>query len=306
MDGTEPHNHPEKEIMKSSIPVVTFALSIAVIPALSHAQDSDEDLLARGTYLMEGIVACGNCHTPKTKDGVPIEELKLAGGFVIEAPIFRAYAPNITPDKETGIGTWTDEEIIVAIRDGLRPDGTIIGPPMPSPFYRDISDTDARALVAYLRNIEPIRNVVQKSEYDVPLPPNYGPMIREVPDVLRDDPVAYGSYLANSLGHCFECHTHMIEGRHDFENGFGLGGNSYTNPFALELVTASSNITPHPALGIGAWSDDDIKKAITQGVRPDGRKLQPFMGFQYYRNISDEDIDALIAYMRSIPPLPAE
>ena len=290
--------------MKPSIQA--FVFSFTLLPAVLYAQDTDEDLLARGTYLMEGIVACGNCHTPKTPDAVPREELKYAGGFVIEEPIFRAYAPNITPDEETGIGTWSDDEIIVAIRDGLRPDGTILGPPMPSPFYREISDTDARAMVAYLRNLEPIRNVVPKSEYDIPLPPSYGPPIGSVPDVPRDDPVAYGKYLAGSLGHCFECHTNMIEGRHDFENGFGLGGNPYLNPFELEFATVSSNITPHPTLGLGEWSDDDIKTAITEGVRPAGRILAPFMAFRYYKSMTDEDLDALVAYMRSIPVLPKD
>jgi mono/diheme cytochrome c family protein len=255
---------------------------------------------------MEGIVGCGNCHTPKTADGVPREELKFAGSFVIDDPGIHAFAPNITPDEETGIGSWTDEEIIVSIRDGLRPDGTILGPPMPSPFYREMSDTDVRALVAYLRNLEPIRNVVPKSEYDIPLPSSYGPPIGEVPDMPRDNQVAYGEYLAGSLGHCFGCHMQMIEGEYNFESGFGLGGNPYINPFGFEYVTTSSNITPHPTLGIGAWSDDDIKKAITEGERPDGQTLAPFMGYRYYKNMNDEDLDALVAYLRSIRPLPAD
>ena len=291
--------------MKLIVPAFVFTQLLAFVSVTVHAQSTDE-LLARGTYLMEGLVACGNCHTPKTPDAVPREELKFAGGFVIEEPGFQAYAPNITPDEETGIGTWTDEEIIVAIRDGLRPDGTILGPPMPSPFYRGMSDSDARALVAYLRNLEPIRNEVPKSVYNIPLPPAYGPPIGEVPDMPRTDQVAYGEYLAGPLGHCFECHTHLIEGVHDFENGFGLGGNPYFNPFELELSTVSSNITSHPTLGIGEWTDDEIRTAITEGVRPDGRVLAPFMGFQYYRNISDEDLDALIAYLRTVKPLPAE
>ncbi len=95
---------------------------------------ADDALLERGTYLMESIVACANCHTPKDPaTGEEIEGMAYAGSFVITEPVFTAYAPNITMDVETGIGSWTDEEIIVAIRDGLRPDGTLIGPPMPSP-----------------------------------------------------------------------------------------------------------------------------------------------------------------------------
>jgi len=95
--------------------------------------------LERGTYLMQSIVACGNCHTPKDRDGKPIADRELAGGHVINAPIFHSVSPNITPDKETGIGNWTDDQIVDAIRNGKRPDGTTIGPPMPIAYYRNLS-----------------------------------------------------------------------------------------------------------------------------------------------------------------------
>jgi len=98
------------------------------------------------------------------------------GAFVIEEPgAFTAYAPNITMDIETGIGSWSDEEIVRAIREGFRPDDTLIGPPMPTLFYRDISDRDVQAIVRYLRTVQPIENVVPASEYQIPLPPNWPP-----------------------------------------------------------------------------------------------------------------------------------
>ena len=107
----------------------------------SATMGADDALLERGTYLVEGISACGNCHTPRDKaTGENLEGMAYAGSFVITEPGFDAFAPNITMDVATGIGSWSDEEIIVAIRDGLRPDGTLIGPPMPSPFYRTMSD----------------------------------------------------------------------------------------------------------------------------------------------------------------------
>src|SRR5215510_12198324 len=119
-----------------------------VAPSAASAQSP----LARGTYLMNGIVACGNCHTPQTPQG-PVAGKELAGGTPFREGFGVAYAPNITPDAETGIGKWTDEQIIAAIREGKRPDGTIIGPPMPIVLYRGISDDDARAIVAYLRKV---------------------------------------------------------------------------------------------------------------------------------------------------------
>ncbi len=262
-----------------------------------------ETLLERGTYLMEGIVACGNCHTPKNADATEIESMEYAGAFVIEEPGLKAYAPNITPDPETGIGTWTDEEIIVAIRDGLRPDGSLIGPPMPSPYYAKMSDRDARAIVAYLRNLKPIVNTVPKSEYSIPLPPNYGPPVESVADVPRDDLVAYGDYVTNALGHCTECHTPMVEGRHQMDR-IGEGGRVFPNIFGLGGAIVSRNITSHPDVGLGQWTDDEIKRAITEGIGRGGRVLAKGMAFPYYQRINDEDMDAIVAYLRSLPAMP--
>ncbi len=259
----------------------------------------------RGDYLVNGIVACGNCHTPRNADATAVSDMRLAGGFLIEEPEFRAYAPNITQDTETGIGTWSDKEIMRAIREGIRPDGTIIGPPMPIPSYRGISDSDVRAIVAYLRTVPPVRNIVPRSEYHIPLPESWGPPLGTVPDVSRDDPLAYGTYLGNALGHCMECHTPMVNGSFDFSRT-GAGGFLLNKPLGLELAAVTANITPHPEQGIGKWTDDEIKTAITQGVSRDGRKLAPIMAFPYYRNMSDADLDALIVYLRSLPPQPPD
>ena len=103
---------------------------------------------------------------------------------------------------------------------------------MPFGWYRDISDRDVAAIVAYLRSIEPVRNVVQRSDYRVPLPPSWGPPVDSVPEVSRSDQLAYGTYLANALGHCTECHTPMVDGRHDFSR-IGLGGRIFSNIFGL-------------------------------------------------------------------------
>ena len=264
-----------------------------------------EKLLERGAYLTEGIAACGNCHTPKTSDAVSIPTMKFAGAFVINDPAFKAYAPNITMDKETGIGNWTDEEIIRAIREGIRPDGTILGPPMSFMNYRNISDRDIKAIVAYLRTIKPVKNIVLKSNYKIPLPPNWGPPVGKVAEVLKDNPLAYAIYVAETLGHCNECHTPLIEGKYDFSRA-GMGGNSYIDLFGIKSVTVSANITSHKELGIGNWTDNQIKTAITDGIRPDGRKLAPAMGFSYYKNINEEDMDALVFYIRSLKPQPAK
>lgn len=286
--------------------MIRLPLIFALISALSACTGADDDaaLVARGAYLAEGVVACGNCHTPKDADVLPIEDMRFAGTFVIEEPVLTAYAPNITMDEETGIGTWTDDEIIRAIREGVRPDGTIIGPPMPIGSYRNMSDNDARAIVAYMRSLPPVSNVVARTEFNIPLPESWGPPVGEVTDVPRDDPLAYGTYL-NHIGHCMECHTPLVNGQFDFSRT-GEGGYVFHNIFGLDFSAVSANITTHPGLGIGAWSDNEIKRAITQGVSRDGRELLPAMAFSYYQNISDADLDALIAYLRTVPPQPSD
>lgn len=273
------------------------AIALAMLAGGAQAETPAE----RGRYLVEGIVACGNCHTPKGPQG-EIAGMELAGGFrVVEEGVFDTYAPNITPDPETGIGSWTDAQLILAIREGKRPDGSIIGPPMPIFFYRGISDSDMRAIVAYLRQVKPVKNAVPKSTYQIPLPPAYGPPVGAVPDVPKSDPVKYGAYLAGPLGHCMDCHTPMTaDNRFDMPRA-GVGGRKFdVGPFG---VAVSRNITPHPRDGIGTWTDAQIKTAITQGKRANGEALKPPMAFSYYAKIAAGDLDALVAYLRSLPPL---
>lgn len=260
------------------------------------------DLLGRGEYLVEGIVGCGNCHHGRDENGEFVPGMEYAGNFVIAEPGLAAYAPNITPDPETGIGDWTDDEIERAIREGINRDGRVMGPPMAFAYYREISSNDMAAIIAYLRSRPAVRNEVPESTYDIPLPPNWGPPVTApVPDVPRDDQIAYGRYLAHSLGHCTQCHTPLVNGVEDFSR-IGAGMNIYPQPFGVEWSALAANITQHETLGIGAWTDDEIKRAITQGISRDGRQLLPFMGFSFYERISDEDLDAIVAYIKTLPP----
>jgi mono/diheme cytochrome c family protein len=273
------------------------SLSVSVLCLGSPAAHS-ETALERGAYLMRSIVACGNCHTPKDHEGKAIANQELAGGFEITAPVFHAVSPNITPDKETGIGDWTDDQIANAIRNGKRPNGTTIGPPMPISYYRNMSDSDVRAIVTYLRTVKPIKNRTEKSTYKIPLPAQYGPAVTTVPDVPRTNRVAYGQYLATALGHCMDCHTPQVNGRSDMSR-LGAGGREFEAPGGG--VITSANLTPANDLGIAKWTDAQVKDAITHGVRPD-RRLVPLMAFEWYKNISADDLDALVAYFRRLKP----
>ena len=278
-------------LRKPAYPLVVFA-ACAAFASVAVA----ETPLERGRYLMNSIVACGNCHTRQSPSG-PQAGRELAGGTPFVEGFGKSFASNITPDPESGVGRWSDEQLITAIREGKRPDGSLIGPPMPIVLYRNLSDRDVRAIVAYMRSVPSIRNLVPKAEYKVPLPASYGPPVTSVPEVPRQDQVAYGAYLTGPAGHCIECHsTPGPQGAPDFHGALGAGGMSFTGPWGTSV---GRNITP---TNLASWSDAEIRKAITEGIRPDGTRLMPPMAYRYYKNITSEDLDAIIAYLRTLPP----
>ncbi len=254
-----------------------------------------ETALERGTYLMSSVAACGNCHTQQTPNG-PLAGMELAGGQKIEEEFGAAFTAHITPDPETGIGKWTDAQIMTAIREGKRPDGSIIGPPMPVALYRGMADEDVAGIAAYLRQVKPISNKVPKSQYKIPLPPSYGPPVGSVKAPPRTDKVAYGGYLAGPVAHCLECHSPMGPHGPDFVNHPGAGGMQFHGPWG---VSVAADLTPK---GLGKWSDADIKKAFTQGIRPDGTHLKPPMGVYYYKTMAEADQDAIVAFLRTLKP----
>ena len=275
----------------------SLGLAAMVAAVVAGAPARAETPYERGAYLLGSIVACGNCHTVQTPEG-PVRGRELAGGTKFEEPPFTAYAPNITPDRQTGIGGWTDAQIIAAIREGKRPDGSLIGPPMPIELYRGMSDADVRAIVAYLRKVKPIKNAVPKSVYRIQLPPSYGPPVGSVPDVPHTDKLKYGAYMAGPLGHCVECHSPMVNGRRDLSR-VGAGGPGIPGPWG---VAVPPNITPDPQHGIGKWTDAQIKRAITKGIGLQDKQLSPPMAYRYYARIRAADLDALVAYLRSLKP----
>ncbi len=279
-----------------SVAVVTLVSGLA-LPAIAQDQQA---LLKRGEYLMNGPVACGNCHNTRAEDMSFVPGMEFAGGFHIVDKGIDAYAANITPDPETGIGTWTDEEIITAIREGKAKEGDIIFPPMPVPTYNNMSDFDVKAIVAYLHTIKPVHHEVPQSKFEIPqqaMPPAKG-----LPAPDPSDKVAYGRYIVTALAHCFECHTSPdANGVPDFKNGLGAGG--FMIQLAPGAVVATPNITSDPETGLGKWSDDDIKKAITQGINPEGVHLSPPMPFPFFANMTPEDLDAVVAFVRTIPPI---
>ena len=143
---------PAPAIDGSALRHALASASLVVLLAVSAARADDR--VERGRYLVETVAACGNCHTPRGPDG-PEAGKALAGGLVFDEEGFHAVASNITPDGATGVASWSDADLARAIREGVRPDGTVIGPPMPIELYRGIADADLDAMVAYLRPCPP-------------------------------------------------------------------------------------------------------------------------------------------------------
>jgi mono/diheme cytochrome c family protein len=257
----------------------------------------------RGAYLVDAIAGCGNCHTPKDKSGQPLAGAYLSGGYGFDEPFGHAVASNITPDPETGIGKWTIDQIAFALRNGKRPDGTTIGPPMPFPFYQNLSDRDARAMAVYLKEqVKPVRHEVARSQFKFELPAAYWPPVGHIEAPDPADKIAYGRYLAGPVAHCMECHTPRQGPKLDTEH-LGAGGREFADSSNPGARTVSRNITPDPESGIGRWSDADVKRAILVGKRPDGTPLSRTMPSEFYAKMSSDDVNAIVAYLRTLPPV---
>ncbi len=257
-----------------------------------------ETPVERGEYLVRGPMSCGNCHTPQGPNGPDMSKELAGGGPVVDDATMKAYAPNITPAGE--ISGWSDAELKKAIREGLAPDGSLIGPPMPFSLYKDLSDTDLDAIVAFLRTLPPIENEVPESVYNIPLPPAYGPPVEHVADTPRGPTAEYGKYMAGPIAHCLECHTPFGPQGPMYDTALGQGGMEFPGPWGVSIA---ANITSSED-GLKGYTDDQIATMITQGVRPDGAHMLPPMPYAWLARMTPDDLKAVIAYLRTLPPLP--
>jgi mono/diheme cytochrome c family protein len=283
--------------------IVGCMLSLAVSGAMA---DSPAE---RGAYLVNTIMACGNCHTPRDADGKAIAAKAFSGGLTFNTPAFVATAPNITPDVETGIGSWSDKDIKRALVEGMRPDhGRFAGVPlaaiMPANFYKALLPDDLDAIIVYLRSVKPVRNEVPDPVYKAAVRRDpYPDAETGFSKAMFADPVRHGAYLV-TIGHCMECHSAWSRGVSDFRDGLGRGGRVFP---AREGAPAGSpgntaaNITSHPTAGIGAWSDQEIGRAITHGIARDGRALGQPMAYDAYAGLKPADLADIIAYLRTVP-----
>ena len=274
-------------------------------PLTDRKFDSTPERLARGQYLTQHVLDCFACHSQHdwTKHDV-LEIPGTKGGgqapFPLEGLPGKVYPPNISPDKETGAGTWTDDMFARAIREGIGHDGRALFPFMPYLGYRHLPDEDLASVIVYLRSIPPVHNVVPKTELIFPV--KY--LIRSAPEPLTgpvpppdlSTPVKRGEWLALVAG-CRDCHTPQKQGQPiaglDLAGGFELKG-----PWG---TISSPNITPDPS-GI-SYYDEKLFLDVMHTGYVNARELKPIMPWWDFRGMTDEDLKAIFAYLRTVPPI---
>lgn len=283
-------------------------------PVAEMKAPSDRATVGRGEYLYKYSHACWGCHGSALDATVPptggrmFDLSRIGPGFGV------FYAPNITPDKETGIGQWTDGEIVRALREGLRRDGTVLFPIMPIEALKGLSDEDALAIVAYLRTLHPVKSEVNPNEFLFPAKAliAFGIIKPEkqitTPLVApqKKDTLAYGEYVANNASLCMDCHTprNLQDGSFYRDSVFAGStiwfGNEEKNPITKAYAL---NITSDKKSGIGMWTEDQFLDAVRAGMRPDGTALSTLMPYAYYGLMDEYDLKALFRYLQSTRPI---
>ncbi|MDP6345773.1 MAG: cytochrome c [Alphaproteobacteria bacterium] len=271
--------------------------------ATPAALAAEGDAVARGGYLVHAA-GCIGCHTDEKAGGS-----RLAGGRALKTPFGTYFSPNITPHRRTGIGAWSDDDFLRALRLGRRPDGAHYFPVFPYTSYTGMRRDDALAIKAYLFSLKPVERA--NRPHDVRRPFGWrwtmlfwkwlffepGPRLA---DPAQGDMWNRGGYLVNALGHCGECHTpRNFLGASDRSRY--LAG-STEGPDG-ELVP---NITPDMATGIGEWSNGDIVQLLRDGTKPDFDDVQGSMAEAIrdgLGHLNDADLRAIAVYLRSLPAI---
>jgi mono/diheme cytochrome c family protein len=260
--------------------------------------------LKRGEYLVEHISLCYGCHTAfdaKDRDTPQFLEAKGAGRVMADQGDFRVVAPNITPDPETGIGNWTDDELARAIREGIGRDGRALFPMMPYKSFRHMSDEDLASVIVYLRSQPPAHHDPGKTHLPFPVSRLINSAPQPVTTVAAPDsanPVAYGKYLVTAVGVCGDCHTPRDSHGQPIAGMSMAGGNIFDDS---GHPVASANITPDPS-GI-SYYDEALFVRVMRTASVKGRKLNVMMPTWAFNGLSDQDLKAIYAYLRTLPPV---
>ena len=280
-----------------------MSVLIARAPLAVEPDPESTDPAARGAYVLRAA-GCATCHTDVAKGGA-----FLAGGRMLSSPWGAIAAPNITPDPETGIGGWSDEDFVRALRDGKSPEGRTYYPAFPYTAYAGMRQEDMLDLKDYLDTVEPVAAPNKPHELRFPFSVRLflhpwrwlfferGPTETES---APDERLARGRYLVESLGHCAECHTprNMLGA---LKPGLHMAGSRY-GPGGLSVP----NITPDVETGIGSWSEIDLAFFLRTGFTPYGDDVQGEMREAIddgLRHLTQGDLEAMAAYLKALPAI---
>jgi mono/diheme cytochrome c family protein len=264
--------------------------------------ESTPERLARGQYLANSVMGCTYCHSEHDwkAPGGPSIEAKLGAGQVFPEKDLPGVviASNLTPDVETGAGSWTDDQIARAIREGIGHDGRTLFPLMPYGNFRAMSDEDLASIVVYVRSLPAVRNPLPKTEITFPV--KY--LIRNAPEPVSapvpapdsSTSVKRGEYLVR-MASCGTCHTQQQRGQPRPGMAFA-GGFVFNGPLPR---VASANITPDPS-GI-SYYDENLFLQVMRTGKVQARALSAVMPFVGYRNMTDQDLRDMFAYLRTVP-----
>ena len=281
--------------MRALLNAALFLSFGSFAPVASSAAD-----LQRGQYLVEALMACDTCHTPRGADGYDFSARFSGGSRIFTGKDYVVRGSNISPDAETGVGAWSDETLGAAIVAGVGRKGAL-APVMPSDSYRVLTANDLAAIIAFLRAAPPVKAKVSPPEHHG-AGPAQSPPGGEVAfdEAALSDKIKRGFYIA-SIARCLSCHSGEKDDMPDYANMLGAGGKLFRSG---DSAVVASNITPHREHGVGAWSDAEIKRAITQGVSRKGEPLRPPMSTlarNHFAKMTPDDLDALVAYLRTMP-----
>jgi mono/diheme cytochrome c family protein len=281
--------------------ILLAACSSSPVPLPNVSQTNLADAtVARGEYIVRNAAVCGHCHSADRRNA----DGPLSGGAEFRNwRVGVARASNLTPDVETGLGAWSEAEIVRALRNGQSRDGRLIIPVMPYEWLHEMSDSDAFAVARYLKSLPPVHKEVRQS-------PNLFFKIGKV-FLLRPKPAMavtapprgataeYGGYLAQHVALCADCHTPRSGIRQTSDKSRLFAGMSKP---PKGFPANPSNLTPDAETGIGKWSEEDFVKTLRTGVTPEGEKLHPFMPREVGR-MTDDDLRAIYRFLRTLPPI---
>jgi mono/diheme cytochrome c family protein len=274
-------------------------IALAIVAYAATGSNSSASL-EQGRYLVESVTICFECHSERdfSKPGWPIPPGRVGSGRVLwgEGRSNQVIAPNITPDEATGIGEWSDEEIVRAIKDGIGKNGRLLNPEMPSRYFNSLGDDEIHSIVLYLRSIPPVRNRLPDMAKYVPGKHPSTIAMDSIRLTKSSTMVTRGAHLIRLAG-CETCHTPSNE--EGFIQGLEFAGGTVFRHG--DQAAASSNLTPDPS-GIGYYDENLFLKVVKTG-RVGVRPIFSAMPWHFYRNLTDADLTAIFAYLQALPPV---